>query len=327
MRFLINKKDQSEEDAVKLLLQPRDRIAVDVETISLDNRLPLGIAVAISGDVGYYFFNVRDSLLHRVIDNTPVILFQGASFDIPILQRLHYMINSYEDTMLLAYASGILELSLEALSASILFRDCPSVTSQWKKKDQGNIGIDHVKMGGMSIIHACNTYALWDMITKTPLYYEIDKPCIDLVMEMERHGLLVDQYRLTEVEQATIEQTSKMEVEIKIELGDINLASNVQMAKALRDKGIIGTRKTKSGADAVSEESLRPLNHPLTNKVLKHRSLMKTLTTYVPAFRDTDEGGRIHTRFGNTNTGRWNSSKPNLQNLTRDEKFEGLEDA
>jgi len=52
---------------------------------------------------------------------------------------------------------------------------------------------------------------------------------------------------------------------------------------------------------------------------------MKTLTTYVPAFRTVDDKGRLHTRFGYTNTGRWSSSGPNLQNITRDEKFEESE--
>ena len=177
-------------------------------------------------------------------------------------------------------------------------------------------------MGGMCIIHACNTYALWDVLPKTQLYKNIDRPSIDLVLEMEKWGVLIDQYKLTEVEQDTVVKANQMEVELKEELGDVNLASNPQMVKALQAKGIMGTRKTKGGAQSVSEESLRPLNHPLTNKLLDYRSVMKTLTTYVPAFRSTDTNGRLHTKFGYTSTGRWASSGPNLQNITRDEKFD-----
>ena len=320
MRFIVNQ-SLSREQAEELLRSPRDRISLDIETISLDNRLPLGIAIGVSPDVGFYFFNPRDEMLKEVVANTPTILTHNAEFDIPILCELGFQITSYEDTMLQAYAAGLLDKSLEALSMSVLLRECPSVTSQWKKKDQGNIAIDHVKMGQMCIIHACNTYALWDKIPKTSLYYDLDKPCIELVIEMEKWGLLIDQYMLTEVEQETIVKATQMELELKEELGDINLASNPQIVKALQDRGILGTRKTRGGAESVSEESLRPLNHPLTNKLLKYRSVMKTLTTYVPAFRKTDVNGRIHTRFGYTNTGRWKSSKPNLQNITRDSKF------
>lgn len=306
----------------ELIRQPRTKIAVDVEAVSLDNPLPLGIGIAISPDTGIYFFDVKDELAHIMIDNTPTVIFQNAKHDIPILRKLGYIIQGYEDTMLIAYSAGILEKSLEDLSKNILNRDCPSVTSQWRKPDQGNIAIDHIKMGGICIIHAINTYALEQKLPKTPLYYDIDKPSVELLMEMEHWGLLIDQYRLTKVEQSVITKTSPMEKGLLEELGVENLFSNPQVAKALRDKGIVGTRKTKSDKDSVGEESLKPLNLPLTNKLLKWRSMMKTLTTYVPAFRKVDSQGRLHTKFGYADTGRWTSSKPNHQNITRDSKFE-----
>jgi len=321
MRFITNQ-DITREQAEELLRTPRERVAVDIETVSLVNTMPLGIAVAVSPDFGFYFFNSRDEMLREMVESTPTILTHNAAFDIPILGKLGIKLGNYEDTMLLAYSAGILDKSLADLSFSILHRNCPSVTSQWKKKDQGNIAIDHVKMGGMCIIHACNTYALWDKLPKTQLYKEIDRPCIDLVMEMEKWGLLIDQVMLTEVEQATVVKANQMELELKAELGDVNLASNPQVVVALQAKGILGTRKTKAGADSVSEESLRPLNHPIANLLLDWRSKMKTLTTYVPALRAVDSGGRVHTSFGYTNTGRWSSRQPNLQNLTRDEKFQ-----
>ncbi len=322
LRFAVNQPNLSQEEAERLLLSPRNYIAIDIETVSLSNRLPLGIAVAISDSIGFYFFDTRDALIAQVLAVTPKVIFHNASFDIPILIKLGYTIRYYEDTMLLAYSAGILDKSLGALSDSILHKSCPLVASQWRKKDQGNIAIDQVKMGGMSIIHACNTYALWEKLPKTPLYEDIDRPCIDLLMEMERWGLLIDQYKLTKVEQVAVVKANQMEQELKAELGDINLASNPQVVKALQAKGILGTRKTKAGKDSVSEESLRPLNHPVADKLLDWRSVMKTLTTYIPAFRTVDSIGRIHTSFGYTDTGRWSSSNPNLQNLTRNEKFD-----
>jgi DNA polymerase I len=322
MRMLTSLPTKDVDEALAFLLQPRHHIAIDIETVSLDNMLPLGIAVAVSKDVGYYFFNPKDEVLKKVVAQTPDIIAFNASFDIPLLRSMGYQVNDYDDAMLLAYSCGILDKSLEKLSQSMLHAPYTSVTSQWKKSDQGNIGIDHVKMAGWSLQHALNTLNLWDMLPKTQLYREIDRPCIDLVIEMEQHGVLVDQYRLTLVEQETMTKVLKIEEEIKAELGDINLASNPQVVKALQAKGILGTRKTKAGKDSVSDESLKPLHNPLTDKILKYRSLMKTISTYVPAFRNVDHIGRLHTSYGYTDTGRWNSSAPNLQNLTRDEKFE-----
>lgn len=319
MRFVTDKLNLNREQAEELLLRKRDRISLDIETVSLENPLPLGVAVGLSRDLGYYFFDPGDALLHKLIEQTPTVLMHNASFDAPILKRLGHCYSNFEDTMLVAYSQGLLENSLEALSWSVLRKEFPSVTSQWKKKDQGNIGIDHVKMAGMSIIHAENTYALWDKLVKVPLYYEIDKPCINLVIEMEQNGLLVDQFKLTEVEQETVVKTNELERELREELFGINLNSNPQIVEALQAKGIMGTRKTKAGKDSVSDESLRPLNHPLTNKLLEYRSLMKTVSTYVPAFRSVNHDGRIHTHFGYTNTGRWRSSRPNLQNITNND--------
>ena len=324
MQFVTNLGTQDREEAERFLLQPRNAVALDIETVSLENRLPLGIGIALDGKIGYYFFNPRDNLISHLIHQTPIVLVFNASFDVPILGKLGHIVNHYEDVMLLAYSCGILEKSLEHLSQGFLCAPYTSVTSQWKKKEQGNIGIDHIKMAGWCLQHALNTYNLWCKLPKTSLYLELDRPCVDLIIEMERWGLLIDQYRLTEVEQETFTKAAKLEGEIKQEFGisGINLASNPQVAAALQMKGIIGTRKTKAGKESVSDESLRSLNLPLTNKLLKWRSIMKTLTTYIPALRNADYTGRVHTQYGYTDTGRWSSSKPNLQNLTRDEKFQ-----
>ena len=321
MRLIVNK-EVTYEEALALIKEPRDKIALDIETVSLENTLPLGIGIAVSKSLGFYFFNIKDELAHQMIDTVQTILLQNSAFDIPILKELGYHITNYEDTMLAAYSAGVLDNSLSELSQAFFLQECPTVTSLWREKDQGNVGIDHIKLGQICMTHACLTYALDEIIPKTALYQNIDKPCIELVMEMEKWGLLIDQYTLTKVEQSVMNKVTPLELELKMELGVDNLFSNPQIAKALRVKGIIGTRKTKSAKDSVSKESLKPLNLPITNKLLKYRSLMKNLTTYVPAFRNVDKGGRLHTQFGYTRTGRWSSSKPNHQNITRDEKFQ-----
>ena len=325
MRFIVNQ-TLSLDEAIALPKQSRQKVAIDIETVSLGNQLPLGIGIAISPKIGFYFFNPADELAREMVASVNKVVFQNAAFDLPKLKSYGYQVKSYEDTLLIAYSAGIIEKSLADLSQTILLRECPSVTTLWRKPKQGNIAIDHVKLGQLCIIHACNTYALEEVLVKTNLYHTIDKPCIELVMEMERWGILIDQYALTRVEQSVMDIVVPLEEELKQELGIDNLASNPQVAKALRNKGIIGTRKTKSAKDSVSEDSLKPLNLPITNKILQWRSWMKTLTTYVPAFRGVDHNGRVHTVFGYTNTGRWRSGdkeqgKPNLQNITRDEKF------
>lgn len=326
MRFIVNK-TLTLDEAIALAKQPRSKVAVDIETVSLENQLPLGVGVAISPSIGYYFFDPGDELAHEMIESVDKVAMHNVSHDLPKLLDRKYKVRNYDDTMLMAYSAGLLERSLADLSQTLLVRENPSVTTLWTRpKQKANIAIDHVKLGQICIIHACNTYALHDYLPMTTLYHTIDKPCIELVMEMERWGVLIDQVALTRVEQSVIDIVSPIEEELKKELHIDNLASNPQVAEALRNLGIIGTRKTKSAKDSVSEESLKPLNLPLTNRLLEWRSRMTTLTRYVPAFRKVDHIGRVHTVFGYTDTGRWKSGdrkqgKPNLQNITRDEKF------
>ena len=328
MRFLAkaDKKIESQEEAIEIMKQPRKKIGLDIETVDTENKLPLGIGIAISPTTGFYFFDVKDELAQGMVASASLVAMQNAKFDLPILESLGYHVDYFDDTKLLAYSAGILDNSLQDLAMEILFKECPSVTSQWRKKNQGNVGIDHVKMGGMCITHACLTYALHDKLPKTELYYSLDKPCINLLMEMERWGLLIDQYKLTKVEQSVANIAFPLEKELMEELNVDNVGSNPQVAEALEKLGVIPTKKTKSKAVSVGEESLKPLNLPLTNKILKWRSLMKTLNTYVPAFRKVDANGRMHTEFGYTRTGRFSSKNPNHQNITRDEKFDFKEE-
>lgn len=330
MRFITNQSCTLDE-AIAIIKQPRDKVSVDIETVDLINTLPLGIGIAISPSVAFYFFDMVDELAKSMTNSAKVVVFQNAKFDLQLLQKLGYGINDFEDTLQIAHASGIMEANLVTLSQEILLKQCPKVTDLWTRKGQkSNIGVDHVELGKICMVHAMRTYELEEKLIKTQLYATIDKPCVALLMEMEENGVLIDQYALTRVEHATMVRANALEARLKQQLGVDNLASNPKVAAALKKLGIIGTRKTKSAKESVGEESLKPLNLPITNDLLKWRSLMKTISTYVPALRNVDPDGRVRTVFGDTNTGRWRSGdkamgRPNLQNLTRDSKFDGLE--
>jgi DNA polymerase-1 len=319
----------NKETVEAIALQDYPYIAIDIETVNLENTLPVSIAVALSKDIQFYFFNTDSQLLHQIIDKSPLCLFHNASFDVPKLSSKGYNIQHYEDTLLLAYANGYLSNNLESLSLNVLHCNYDSVTTLWHNKDQGNIGVNHLKLASISMVHAKNTLLLWETLPKPELYWNIDRPCVDLVIEMERNGLLIDQSNVTAVEQETVEIVEGLEAKLRSELPlpkpkakakkevtELNLNSNVQMAEVFQAKGILGTRKTKAGKDSMSEESLKPLKNPLADAYLAYKSEMKTISTYIPIFRNVDHEGRIHTSFGHTNTGRWKTSNPNFQNFT-----------
>ena len=153
MRFIVNK-TLSLDEAVALAKQPRSKVAIDIETVSLENQLPLGIGIAISPVVGFYFFDLDDELAHEMVESVDIVAMHNVSYDLPKLKG--YRIKDYNDTMLMAYSAGLLEKSLADLSQTLLIRENPSVTTLWRKPKQGNIAIDHVKLGQLCITHACN---------------------------------------------------------------------------------------------------------------------------------------------------------------------------
>ena len=53
--FGLNQDRAAEIYREKLVDSPPEAIAIDVETISLKNRLPLGFAIAVSPDDAFYF--------------------------------------------------------------------------------------------------------------------------------------------------------------------------------------------------------------------------------------------------------------------------------
>ncbi len=314
MRFLVNK-EMTREEAEGLWGKSYPKIALDIETVSLTNRIPLGIGVALSKDIAFYFFNPEDVLLNKILEQ-PVYI-HNAKFDLPILKKLNIGLNNWDDTLLLAYCNGVLEWNEYSLAQEYLHRELRSVTSLWVKKEQGNINIDHIELGQICMTHALATYEFSEKFPCNELYKTIDKPMLPLLIKMEEEGLLVDQYELTKIELEFKSRALQLEKELKSELGGILLTSNSQVAKAFKSKGIQGVKKTKKAADSVSEEALKPLHHPLADKYLLFTKTNKMLSTYIPAFRAVDKEGRIHTSFGYTKTGRYNSSEPNFQNLTR----------
>jgi DNA polymerase-1 len=70
---------------------------------------------------------------------------------------------------------------------------------------------------------------------------------------------------------------------------------------------------------ATGEDALKDIHHPITEALLYYRGLEKRITTYGEAFLKNihNATGRVHTTFdqSETDTGRYSSKKPNLQNI------------
>ena len=169
--------------------------------------------------------------------------------------------------------------------------------------------------------------ALWPRIEGDAklahIYAGIEIPVSGVLLEMERHGVLIDSALLAT--QGGELGAKMMQLEAKAhELAGqpFNLGSPKQLGEILFGKlQLPVVKKTPSGAPSTDEEVLEKLalDHPLPKALLEHRGLSKLKSTYTDKLPRMVNAatGRVHTNYAQAVavTGRLSSTDPNLQNI------------
>ena len=155
----------------------------------------------------------------------------------------------------------------------------------------------------------------------------IDLPLLPVLVEMERHGIRLDDEKFLAVQNELEIRVSEIDREILNASGqNININSPKQVSWLLFEKlGFEPESKTKTGnsysTDASVLERLAKSENPnreIPAMLLEHREIAKMLTGFViPLRKAALSDGIIHTRFeaALTGTGRLSSRNPNLQNI------------
>jgi DNA polymerase-1 len=154
------------------------------------------------------------------------------------------------------------------------------------------------------------------------LNQNVEVPLIEVLADMEFHGVRVDPTRLAELSVRYGERLAALEQEIEELAGHpLNIGSPKQLAQVLfQELGLPVVKKTKTGpsTDADVLEKLAE-SHALPAKIVEYRQYAKLKNTYVDALPTMiqPETGRVHASFNQVvaATGRLSSSDPNLQNI------------
>jgi len=154
------------------------------------------------------------------------------------------------------------------------------------------------------------------------LYTDIELPLVSVLARMEEGGIKLDCALLTELAQEGAQQIDTLTQEIYELAGStFKIDSPHQLSVVLfEDLKLTPSKKTKSSGfstDASVLEGIRH-EHPIVEKVMQYRELVKLRGTYLDALpKLVDENCMVHTRFNQTvtATGRLSSSNPNLQNI------------
>jgi len=158
--------------------------------------------------------------------------------------------------------------------------------------------------------------------SQVDLIEKIEFPLIRVLNEMELNGVKIDLKSLKEISLELDKSISNLKTIIYHQAGEeFNIESPKQLASILFDKLRLPiVKKTKTGAStdiSVLEELID--KHPIIEKIIEFRQLVKLKNTYVDALPKliNPTTGKIHTTYQQTiaSTGRLTSTDPNLQNI------------
>ena len=140
----------------------------------------------------------------------------------------------------------------------------------------------------------------------------LENRLIPVVVEMENRGFGINKERLLGVIEEYSAELDEALGHFKEAFGEeINPNSPKQLKEAFKEKDL---KLSDTGEQTLKEE-----DHPLTTCVLNYRSAKKQMEQAEALLKAIEEDGRIHARFEptGTNTGRFSSKRPNLQNIGR----------
>jgi DNA polymerase I len=155
------------------------------------------------------------------------------------------------------------------------------------------------------------------------IYRQIEMPVMEVLFDMERHGVLLDSRLLEAQSQELGMRMLDIEKQAQEQAGQpFNLSSPKQIQELLFDKQRLPVlKKTPGGQPSTDEDVLQELalNYPLPKLILDYRSLAKLKSTYTDKLPRmvNPRTGRIHTNYAQAVavTGRLSSNEPNLQNI------------
>ncbi len=155
------------------------------------------------------------------------------------------------------------------------------------------------------------------------IYCEIEMPILEVLFEIERNGVLLDDKLLQKQSDELGKKLHALEEQAYVIAEQpFNLNSPKQIQEILFNQLKLPIiKKTPTGIPSTDEDVLQQLalDYPLPKLLLDYRGLAKLKSTYtdkLPLMMDR-ETGRVHTNYAQAVavTGRLASSDPNLQNI------------
>ncbi len=331
------------------LLNTHAEFCFDSETTSLDTLEAevVGFSFAVEPHKAYYVpvSADRDEAqktveLFRPLfeDTTKTLIGQNIKYDLQVLKNYNIEIkNKMFDTMVAHFLlNADMRHNMNILAETYLNYSPISIETLIGKKARGqeqlnmrevdiNLITEYAAEDADITLQLKNTFAPELKKTETEkLFEEIEVPLIHVLSDMEREGVHLDKENLRLYSAELEKDIANVDKEIQELAGTpFNTSSPKQVGEILFDylKIIDKPKKTKTGQYSTGEDVLSKLanKHPIVDKILDYRELVKLKSTYVDSLPllVSNRTGRIHTSYNQVVavTGRLSSDNPNLQNI------------
>jgi len=322
-----------------MLYPNQDMIAIDTETISLNDTTCIGIGIAPSPHEAFYIPILPEPspLLPQVMDllaDTSITkIYHNAVFDLNTLRELadEYDfptpdVSNIQDTTLMAKVAGfnaaLEELGTNTLGLDYLFSIQDMLTEAREllgKRSVNMLDVAESKTALKCQNDITTTWMLYDYFSdilteREQDCYDVDKRLTSFLQRVQQRGFRLDRDKLETHRQRLQRQVTYFIAECE-KLG-FNPASPQQVAYILSlRKNVLPT--SRSGRSlATDNETLMPLKDPVAHMVLVFRSYQKLLSTYVLPWTEVE---RAYTHFRlDLATGRLASFNRNMQNIPPD---------
>ncbi|MEX0725594.1 MAG: DNA polymerase I [Planctomycetaceae bacterium] len=330
-------------------LKTRKTFCFDLETTSLDAVRAKIVGWAFSWQANSsYYLPVRGpagqqtlncgtvaAALKPILENPDVELCnQNIKYDLLVLRGAGIHVDHVGvDPMVASYLldAGARSHGMDALSERYLNHRPIPITDLIGsgKKQKSMADVDIPKIAEYASEDADVTWQLAERLASElksqdlwELYWDLERPLILVLVEMEANGIKVDP---AELQRQSLDVTARLE-SLLHEIYDLagrefNVDSPLQLRAILFDELKLPViKKTKTGASTDQDvlEQLAPM-HPLPAKMIEHRQMSKLKGTYLDALPTmiNPDTGKIHASFNQVvaATGRLSSSDPNLQNI------------
>lgn len=149
------------------------------------------------------------------------------------------------------------------------------------------------------------------------IYYNVEKPLLDVVIEMEEAGFLLNTEKVESIAKELHKDVDAMAVQLLEHFGDINFSSPAQLSEVLYDKLKLPDVSKKRSTNKATLQTLS-VEDEMVGMLLEHRAQTKMLSSFIDKLPILMKGtGRVYGQFDQrgTKTGRFSSKEPNLQQL------------